>query len=90
MLAGRVDGAVILHHCFDPGRLGAGQHILEQLDKMTAYVAAQIVISDRTGGGFRQNTLDGPANVNCGVNQGAVNVENIDRKAWQQTQTQAG
>ena len=78
MIAKRIDAAVFNDQSINLlGRVSREQ-LLEQINQVAADEALNEIERHVMLGGGRQNTLDGSDDVYRGINQGAVNVEQIN------------
>jgi len=80
MAAGEIERAVLGDQAIDLVRGGAGEDVLEEVDQVKTNVAAEEVEGEGPAGRGFEDLLDGAADVAGGVQQGAVDVEEVDRE----------
>src|ERR1017187_7096300 len=76
-----VAGAILLNQSVDLRGIVARKDFLEQVDKVKADVALQVFEVLRAGAVRVEHLLDRPADIQRGIEQGAVDVEQINRKS---------
>jgi hypothetical protein len=80
--AAKIAGSILLNQRVNSGRIAAREDVPKQIDQMPADVALEEFESHRTAIGGKENLLDRAANVRSGIQQGAVNVKQVNRKRW--------
>ena len=78
--AAEVDLAVLLDQSVDLFGSVVGQDFAEEIDQVTADETLEVFVGDGRAGGGIEHLLDRAADVLGGVQQGAVNIEQVNRE----------